>query len=141
MPTRPARDGGHTAFTDHHIARSPVSAGEVEAAEDLVVWQKASTAYESRNLGLAYIAVGERDGRAAFLERGRQLLASLESSFASDPAVLTSLGVACLRQHRADEAARLFVRAVELQPEAAAYHVNLATAVFELGKQTTRSLN
>ena len=134
MPTRPARDGGHTAFTDHHISPSPASAGEVEAPQELVAWQKANTGFDSRNLGLAYIAVGERDGRAAFLERGRQLLANVQSAFASDPAVLTSLGVASLRQHRAEEAARLFGRAVELQPEAAAYYVNLAPAVFELGK-------
>jgi predicted Zn-dependent protease len=133
MPTRPAQDGGHTAFTDHRIARQPSPVVQ-PSHEDLRAWRDPPRELAVRNLGLAYVAVAERDQIPSLLERGRQLLNSVKSSFATDSAVLTSLGVAYLRQHQAEEAVRLFQAAVDLHPGAATYHVNLATALVETGK-------
>jgi hypothetical protein len=135
MPTRPSRDGGHTAFTDHRITRLPDSGSPEKRSDELRPWRKPPDALAIRNLGLAYIAVGERDSTPGLIERGRQLLASSQPSFTKDPAVLTSLGVASLRQRRSEEAVRLFEAAVDLQPGAAAYYVNLATALAESGKR------
>jgi tetratricopeptide (TPR) repeat protein len=136
MPTRPAKDGGHTVFTDHRITRRPKPGMEVRK-DRLVAWRAAPAAFETRNLGLAYVAVGERDHLTQCLEQGWQLLVSIRQPFADDHAVLTSLGVVYLRKGHVQDAVRSFQRALELQPGAAAYQVNLATALAEAGESET----
>lgn len=103
----------------------------------LVAWRAAAAAFETRNLGLAYVAVGERDHLPHYLEQGWRLLVSIREPFADDHAVLTSLGVVYLRKRLVHDAVRVFQRALELQPSAAAYQVNLATALAEAGESET----
>ncbi len=79
-PSRPARDGGHTAFTDHRIVKQP-GAGVHTGHERLVAWRDPLNTLADRNLKLAYITVGERDHVPAYLERGYQLLLEVQGSF------------------------------------------------------------
>lgn len=133
MPTRPARDGGHTAFTDHRIVRLPEP--DVEPRRDsLVAWREPPASFVTRNLGLAYIATGERDQLPGFVRHGRELLLSTLKQLGNDHAVLTSLGVASLRMGLTQDAVDFFQRALKLRPLAAAYHVNLATALAQTGR-------
>ena len=44
MPKRGAKDGGHTAFTDHRIARRPAAEGTLSIAADLTAWREPAPA-------------------------------------------------------------------------------------------------
>lgn len=133
MPRRQTRDGGHTAFTDHRIARVP--AGNAAALRrKLIAWREPGDKTAQRNLGLANILVGERDQSAAHMDAGFRQLTEVYESQPDDPAVLTSLGLVILRKGGAVEAARLYERAVVLEPHYAPYHINAATAWTEAGE-------
>lgn len=129
MPSRPARDGGHTAFTDHRIARRSPAADGVSPARKLVAWREPAGSMAIRNLGLANITVAERDQSAIHMEEGTRLLMEAKAAFPDDPALLTSLGLVALRKKRSQEAVGLFEQALQAQPDYAPYHVNAATAV------------
>lgn len=134
MQIRDAKDGGHTAFTDHRISRRP-PAGKpaAEPARNLVAWREPAGPLAKRNLGLAYITTGERENSAFYMDAGYRLLAGVYESSPKDPAVLTALGLVLLRKGRSAEAAQLYERALSLQPDYAPYHINVATAWNEAG--------
>jgi len=142
MPTRPAVDGGHTAFTDHRIARR-ATPGVESAREGLVAWREPSEVFRKRNLALAYLAVGEGHDLTPYIERSWHLLQATQSIFPADPAVLTGLGVTSLRSTRYADAVQFFDQVVKLEPGSAAYRVNLATALMEVGdlQNAIRHLN
>jgi len=134
MPARPAKDGGHTAFTDHQIQRKPQTiAGDTKPSK-LVAWHEPAAEFRIRNLGLAYLTVGERDRSAFHMDEASRLVNEASSSFLDDPPVLTGLGLLALRQRRTSEALPLFEKALKAEPSYAPYHVNLATALKEAGK-------
>jgi tetratricopeptide (TPR) repeat protein len=135
MPKRPARDGGHTAFTDHRIQRR--SAEEPAAPlgfRRLMPWTGLGGILGKRNLGLANVTVGERDQSAQHLDEGYRLLSEVYAASPKDPAVLTSLGLLLLRKGNAKEALGLYDSALALEPDFAPYHVNVATAAAEAGE-------
>lgn len=132
MPARRARDGGHTAFTDHRIQRRPEKEDLLPAGPSrLTPWKAPPERFAVRNLGLASLTVGERDRSAFHLDEAARLLHAVRDTFANDPAVLTGLGLLALRQHKAAEAVTLFERALSADPGYAPYQVNLATALKE----------
>lgn len=133
MQRRQTRDGGHTAFTDHRIARVPASGIERSPQRKLVAWREPPPAVANRNLGLANVTVGERDGSAFHMDSGFRLLTGVYESTPDDAAVLTSLGLVILRKGGAAEAARLYERALALESNYAPYRVNAATAWKEAG--------
>lgn len=119
MPRRPVKDGGHTVFTDHRIARVPhpeAGTDTSEATEGLTAWHEPQEAFAKRNLGLAYIEVGRKSHSADYVYRGYRLLAACEHDFPNDPAVLTGIGLVLLGTHHAEEAAAMFARTVLLEP-------------------------
>jgi tetratricopeptide (TPR) repeat protein len=128
MPSRPARDGGHTSFTDHRIVRRPNTSDEAPPNKKLVAWREPAGPLAKRNLGLANITIAERDQSAFHMDEGSRLLAEAKASFPEDPAVLTSLGLVALRKRMHREAAGLFEGALRAQPDYAPYLVNAATA-------------
>ena len=132
MPRRQTRDGGHTAFTDHRIARAP-SEGSSALQRKLVAWREPAAAVADRNLGLANVLVGERDESAFHMDAGFRRLTDVYESRPDDPAVLTSLGLVILRKGGATEAARLYERAIALEPAYAPYRINAATAWMATG--------
>jgi Flp pilus assembly protein TadD len=136
MPSRPARDGGHTAFTDHRITRRAQTTDEVLQSRKLVAWREPAGPMAVRNLGLANITVAERDQSSLHMGEGSRLLMEARRSFPNDPALLTSLGLVALRKGINGEAVELFEKALQAQPDYAPYHVNLATAVNLAGDST-----
>lgn len=135
MPRRRAYDGGHTAFTDHQILARPRTGGVSKSVPGkLRAWREPSASLSERNLGLAYVSVGERHQSPEHLNEGLRRLSNVQSDFARDPAVLTSLGAVLQRKRVPGEAARFFSRAGELEPRDARHRLNLAIALAEAGQ-------
>ena len=113
------------------------------AREGLVAWREPSEVLRKRNLALAYLAVGEGHDLTPYIERSWHLLQATQSIFPADPAVLTGLGVTSLRSTRYADAVQFFDQVVKLEPGSAAYRVNLATALMEVGdlQNAIRHLN
>ena len=132
MPQRPTKDGAHTAFTDHHIARFPADAGATpespQGVESLAAWHEPAGALALRNLGLANITVGEREHSVTLMETGARQLVSAMKSFPDDVVILTKLGSALLRRGDNADAVEVYEYALKLEPDRASYHVNLAIA-------------
>ena len=137
MPRRRAYDGGHTAFTDHQILATP---GELDSRRNDTVklrpWREPPAELAARNLGLAWISAGERLQSASHLNEGFRILSGIESKFAADPVVLTSLGAVLQRKKAPAAAVRYFSRATELEPLNASHRLNLAIALMEAGHRT-----
>ena len=127
MPKRPARDGSHTPFTDHRIQRGP--AGRVNEANQPVLraWRPAADpAVAKRNLGLAYVMAGEREGAAAVLNRGYQLLAEAFPNFPKDADVLASLGMVLFLKDQHADAGKLLRAAIAARPTDSSLREKLA---------------
>jgi tetratricopeptide (TPR) repeat protein len=124
MPRRPAKDGGHTAFTDHRITRLPQPEGDADPAQSLLAWHQPQSALAKRNLGLAYIEAGRTFQSDNYMLQGYRLLVACEPDFKNDPVVLTGMGLALSESGRATEAAGMFERAVRLEPNAASHYVD-----------------
>ena len=137
MPKRKAKDGAHSVFTDHFIARAPaadaVNPSPEAPVDKLVAWHEPAGALAQRNMGLANVDLGERQQSQALLELGAQQLAAAMKLFPPDPAILTKLGMVLLRMGEAADAMETLEYAVRLEPERAGSHVNLATAYKEAG--------
>lgn len=135
MQRQTAKDGGHTAFTDHHIRRKPsVSEAPNPSPRKLVAWRDPIQSLIDRNLGLANITLGERDESAFHMDLGFRILSNAYGAFSQDTAVLTALGLVLIRKGRPIEAADLYERALGLEPRYAPYHINVATALNLAGK-------
>jgi hypothetical protein len=129
MRQLPAKDGGHTAFTDHRIALPSKAESPVTPPGTITAWREPDRSFRERNLALALVAVGLQNESSAEVIRGYKMLNRLESDFPNDPAVLTSLGVVLLKGKQPAEALKRFEKVVELQPGYAPYHWNLARAL------------
>jgi len=101
MPRNPTSDIDHVVFTDHAIPRR---AGSVKASPsiyaDLVQFGGGSTSV--RDLGLAYVMVGLREGNSTYLNRAFGLLQDAVAQGARDPQTL--LYLAQLYRDRSDDA-------------------------------------
>ena len=131
MPRLPARDGGHTAFTDHRIRRHPEDSMP-PAQTDLTAWREPGPAFRERNLGLALVAYGLLHRSPADLSGGYRLLSGVEKQFPNDRDVLTSLGSVDLRIRQPGAALSRFLKALSLRPNCASYEVNAAAALIQL---------
>jgi len=126
MPKRDAIDGGHTAFTDHRIRRQ-AAAPSTNTPPQLRLWRDvADPALRERNLGLASIQVGERDGRPDLINEGYRKLAAVFSRWPGDPQVLSSLGMVLFLKDQKKDALKLLEAAVRQRPDDAALHEKLA---------------
>jgi hypothetical protein len=124
MPRRPAKDGGHTAFTDHRITRLPEPEAEGDEPQNLVAWHKPRGGLAKRNLGLAYIEAGRTLQSAKYMLQGYPLLVGCLPEFPNDPAVLTGIGVVLLGTGRTTEAAAAFEHAAGLEPNVASHYID-----------------
>ena len=84
MPKRDAKDGGHTAFTDHRIQRRPEPETDLPADIDIAAWREPAPDLQKRNLGIAYIYAGMKRRSEPFLARGYHLLAEVQNQFPED---------------------------------------------------------
>lgn len=135
MPRLAARDGGHTAFTDHRIARRPGSVGEPVQPEDLRAWREPDPRLRQRNLALALVTVGLLNKSSPEVIRGYRMLNQVEKEYPDDPDVLTTLGNVLLRGKQPAEALRRFEKVLALRPAYAPYEVNAASALIAAGRK------
>lgn len=134
MPKRDAKDGGHTAFTDHRITRLPeaedvpgVSTGE------LIAWREPDASVRTRNMALALVTAGLEKSNSGEVIRGFRMLTRLEAQFPTDPDVETALGNILLKGKQPAEAEKRFRNALDARPGYAPYEVNLAAALLDNG--------
>jgi predicted Zn-dependent protease len=135
MPRLAARDGGHTVFTDHRIARRPEPENAGVGPEDLTAWREPESRLRQRNLALALVAVGFENGSAQEVIRGYRMLNQVEKEYPDDPDVLTALGSVLLRGKQPGEALRRFEKVLSLRPAYAPYEVNAASALIAAGRK------
>jgi hypothetical protein len=134
MPKLPAKDGGHTAFTNHLIGRHPGTGTEGMQPATLAAWREPEPALRERNLALALVAAGLANQSSAEVIRGYRLLNRLETSFPNDPALLTSLGAVLMQAKEPAEAWKRFEKVLSLNPHYAPYCVNAATALAAMNR-------
>ncbi|HEY7303446.1 MAG TPA: hypothetical protein VH601_05005 [Bryobacteraceae bacterium] len=133
MPRRPAKDGGHTSFTDHRITRLPEAEGEAVSNDRLVAWREPDISVRQRNLALALVTAGMENRRPNQVILGYRMLNRLDKDLSGDAAALTVLGNVLLTGKQPAEAERRFERALALRPNFAPYEVNLAGALLAAG--------
>jgi hypothetical protein len=133
MARRQGRDSGHSAFTDHRIARRMETRAGSTPPRELRPWREPGGLLAARNLGLAYIRVGNRDSSEYHFNRGYALLAENATTLANDPDVLVAMGEVLMLKAKPREALLLFERAVRLRPGDALLYPNVAVAWKALG--------
>lgn len=133
MPSRPAKDGGHTAFTDHRIARHPEEEGTAPNSDEPTAWREPDPAVRNRNLALALVTLGMQNRRPNQVIRGYKMLNRLGPGLNGDAAALTVLGNVLLTGKQPAEAERQFEKALAMRPYFAPYEVNLAGAMLAAG--------
>lgn len=133
MPSRSAKDGGHTAFTDHRITRRPEEESTAPVGDDLVAWREPDPSVQQRNLALALVTAGMENRKPNQVIRGYKMLNRLGPGINGDAAALTVLGNVLLTGKQPAEAEREFEKALALRPNFAPYEVNLAGAMLAAG--------
>jgi photosynthetic reaction center cytochrome c subunit len=133
MPRRDAKDGGHTAFTDHRIQRRPEPQSALPEDSDIAAWREPAPELQKRNLGIAYINAGMERRSPPFLIRGYRMLTEVQKQFSTDSEVFTSMGNALLLAKQTSEAELAFERALQLNPDSAAGETNAASAYLQAG--------
>jgi photosynthetic reaction center cytochrome c subunit len=133
MPRRDAKDGGHTAFTDHQIQRRPHPQPAELKDLDIAAWREPASDLQKRNLGIAYVNVGMERHSLPFVVNGYRKLAEVQNQFSSDPEVFASLGSALLLAKQTSEARLAFERSLQLAPNSANAETNAASAYLQAG--------
>jgi photosynthetic reaction center cytochrome c subunit len=133
MPRRDAKDGGHTAFTDHRIQRRPEPQSALAEDADIAAWREPAPGLQKRNLGIAYVNAGAERRSPAFLIRGYRMLTEVQNQFSSDSEVFTSMGTALLFGKQSSEAELAFERALQLNPGSVIGETNAASAYLQSG--------
>lgn len=133
MPRRDAKDGGHTAFTDHRIQRRPDRDSALPEQSDIAAWREPAPELQKRNLGIASINVGMDRHSPAFIIQGYRMLAEVQRQFGNDSETFTSIGTALLAGKQTSEAVLAFERALQLNPNSATAETSAATAWLQAG--------
>ncbi len=134
MPRRQSHDSGHSAFTDHRIARIPRPQGRTAARPaQLRPWKPVRGPLGRRNLGIANILAAQRYSSPSMLQDGIAQLQNVVRRYEHDPAVHDALGTALVLSGAPGAGLRHLRRAAELG-EGAALHSNaLAAAAWDAG--------
>jgi hypothetical protein len=135
MPRLEARDGGHTAFTDHRIARRPRVQDHsiVALPESLAAWREPAPQFRLRNMALAYNTAGLRSSSPASIEKSFPMLIEVQKTFPDDPDVLMAIGTVLENRKDFLGAARMFDRVIDLRPNDPAAEDSAATAYLSAG--------
>ena len=133
MPRRDAKDGGHSAFTDHRIQRRPQTQTDLPAGAGLTAWREPSPDLQQRNLGIAYVEVGLQRRSPDFLLQGYRTLTGVQQQFANDSEVFRWMGQALLLGKQTSEAAIALERALKLDPGSAIAEASAAAPYLQQG--------
>jgi hypothetical protein len=129
MQKLPARDGGHTAFTNHRIETTFTEEANAAEPDTLTAWRDPEPHLRERNLALALVAGGLQNQSSAEVIRGYKMMNRLIADFPDDEALLTSLGSVLMKGKEPAEALKCFRRVIALKPSYAPFYVNAATAL------------
>ena len=132
MPTREAKDGGHTVFTDHHIRRRP----EPEPTDEptaIAPWREPPIEFATRNLGIASVEVGMERRSSKQVVSGYRMLTEVQQQFSQDSEMYDTMGNALFIGQQYGEAMQAFALAVRYDPKSSPKEVNLAQAYSALG--------
>src|SRR5271154_5614637 len=133
MPRRDAKDGGHSAFTDHRIQRRPESQPEAPADAGIAAWRQPSADLQARNLGIAYIDAGMQRKSSQFIVQGYRTLTAVQVQFANDSDFFKWIGEALLLAQQTSEAKIAFERALELDPNSPLAEASAASPYVQSG--------
>jgi photosynthetic reaction center cytochrome c subunit len=133
MPRRDAKDGGHSAFTDHRIQRRPQPESELPASTDIAAWREPSPNLRERNLGIAHIDAGVGRRSQNMIIQGYRELAEVQDQFKTDPELFSWIGQALLLGRQSREAEIAFERAAQLAPTSPVNEGNAASAYAQAG--------
>ncbi len=134
MPKRETKDGAHTVFTDHRIARFRATGSqESSPVTKLRAWREPRAPLALRNLGLANIEFGRRAQSPALMGVGANQVAQALKAFPDDPVMLDEMGLVLLAGRQTDDAVKVLAYALKLAPESAGAHVNLGNAYQQAG--------
>jgi hypothetical protein len=141
MPTREAKDGGHTVFTEHRIQRraEPERTEELAAplkqSASIAPWREPPIEFATRNLGIASIEVGMEQRSPKQIVAGYQMLTEIQQQFSTDSEMYNALGNALFVGQQYSEAVLAFQLAVRYDPGSSPKELNLAQAYIALGDQ------
>jgi hypothetical protein len=133
MAKRQTRDGAHTVFTDHRIARRPEPQPSTPS-DELVPWRAPDPSLQTRNLAIAYVEAGVAGRSPARMVRGYRMLTEVEKTAPNDAAVLRAIGRALLLGKQPAQAVRAFERVLALTPRNATSEEDLGVACLEAGQ-------
>jgi photosynthetic reaction center cytochrome c subunit len=117
MPRRDAKDGGHSAFTDHRIQRRQESLPDAPTDTGITAWREPSPDLQRRNRGIAYIDAGMQRKSPPFIVQGYRTLTEVQAQFSNDSDFFKWIGEALLLAQQTSEAKIAFERALELDPD------------------------
>ncbi len=133
MPRRDAKDGGHSAFTDHRIQRRPESLPDAPADTGIAAWREPSPDLRARNLGIAYIDAGMQRKSSPFIVQGYRTLTEVQAQFSNDSAFFNWIGEALLLAQQTAEAKIAFERALQLGPNSPLAEASAASPYVQSG--------
>jgi tetratricopeptide (TPR) repeat protein len=133
MPRRDAKDGGHTAFTDHRIQKRPEVQREVPANADILAWREPAPDLRQRNLGIAYVDVGMQRHSSRFIIQGYRALTGVQGQFRGDADFFKWIGEALLLAKQTPDAKLALERALELDPGSALTEASAASPYIQEG--------
>ncbi|MGB2625919.1 MAG: c-type cytochrome [Candidatus Acidiferrum sp.] len=136
MPRRDAKDGGHTAFTDHRIQRRPETRSDLPSNVGISAWREPAAELQKRNLGIAYIDVGMQRHSSAFVIQGYRDLTEVQEKFAEDSDFFKWIGEALLLAKQTTDAKFAFERALLLDPHSALTEASAAAPYIQEGDNT-----
>ncbi|MGC1781746.1 MAG: hypothetical protein WA708_04445 [Acidobacteriaceae bacterium] len=141
MPTRDAKDGRHTAFTDHRIQLISENGPAEEAAfpgkeaSSIVPWRASPPKLAKRNLGIALVNIGMETNSLKQVASGYQMLAEVQQKFSQDCEMYYAMGTALYLEKRYGGAVHAFEQAVRFDPISSPKEASLGQAYAAMGDQ------
>ncbi|MGC2815948.1 MAG: c-type cytochrome, partial [Candidatus Acidiferrum sp.] len=133
MPRRDAKDGGHTAFTDHRIQRRPEVRPDLPTDAGIVAWREPPADLQRRNLGIAYIDAGMQRHLSSYIIQGYRTLTEVQKQYANDSDFFKWIGEALLIGKQTSDAKFAFERALQLDPDSALSEASAASPYIQEG--------
>ncbi len=133
MPRRAAKDGGHSAFTDHRIQRRPEERPEPPSSGAIVAWREPAPELRERNFGIAEIDVGMQRHSPLLIGDGYRKLTEVQQQFSNDSDFFKWIGEALLVAKQNSEAEIAFERGLQLDPNSALAEARAAAPYIQEG--------
>lgn len=133
MPRRAAKDGGHSAFTDHRIQRHPEDRTEPPTSAAIVAWREPAPDLQKRNLGIAEVEVGMQRHSASLIGDGYRELTEVQQRFSDDSDFFKWIGEALLVAKQNSEAEIAFERGLQLDSNSAQAEARAAAPYIQEG--------